>query len=392
LGKSGDEEVIIVDIVTPATMESLVDREHRPSVSIYMPAYRSGTETLQGPIRLGNLLDTARDRLTDMGVEDREADALLRAGHRLVADDDFWQHQEGGLALFMAPDLTAWYRLPVEFHENVVVGDSFHVTPLWPIVGGGTLFYVLALSRNEVRLLWADRYRIGDVDLPDDLPTSLAEALWFEDPESQLQHRSSDRTGRGRVVARFHGHGVPEERDEARLVRFLRAVDRGIHDLIDPEDPLVLAGVDEIVGMYRKVSDHRTIVDDFVRGNPDRTALTDLHEPALAAVDPVLRRPREEDAAALGADPDRGAFTVEDVLGAALAGRVAAVFLPEGRHVWGSADAAGGNVDVREEAGADDADLLDLIGVATWTRSGRVHVVDPEDVPGDGTVAAVLRY
>ncbi|NNL12787.1 MAG: hypothetical protein HKO82_03750, partial [Acidimicrobiia bacterium] len=41
---------------------------------------------------------------------------------------------------------------------------------------------------------------------------------------------------------------------------------------------------------------------------------------------------------------------------------------------------------------AGDVDLLDAAAAQAWLRGGTVFAVAPDEVPGDGHLAAVLRY
>ena len=59
------------------------------------------------------------------------------------------------MALFRAPGFTQVFHLPRAFPERCAVGDRFFLKPLLPLVAEDDVFYVLALSRNEVRLLEA---------------------------------------------------------------------------------------------------------------------------------------------------------------------------------------------------------------------------------------------
>ena len=381
-----------MDIIDTTTIAELTDGRDGPCVTIYMPTHRSGRETRQGPIRLGNLLDDARAELVELGMRSPDADSFLSDAADLRDDEVFWQHQEDGLAVFVDAEDTRTYRLPSSFDEMVVVGEAFHVKPLWPVVSGEPPFFVLAMSRNAIRLLWGDRYRVGDVHLPEEIPTSLAEALWFYDPEKQLQHHAADRAGRRRVVAEFHGHGVPEENDEAHLERYLRAVDGGVRTLIGQDDLLLLAGVDELTARFRSVSQHPAIVDESIPGNPDETPRRELHDAALEVMAPLLTGDRAADVNAFHAAGDRAVSTIPDAVGAALAGRVASIFVPLDRRVWGEVAESGMEVEVHDERQPGDRDLLDLAGVATWSSGGTVHAVPTEEVPGDGPVAALLRY
>lgn len=382
-----------MDIITTATMNELLGEGSTPAVSVFLPTHRSGRETAQDPIRLKNLLDTAQKDLEESGMRPPEASALLEEAAALIQEGPFWQHQEEGLAVFVNPAGTRTFRVPIEFPELVTVGDAFHTKPLWPVVtGSNEVFYLLALSRNLVRLLWVDRFRVGEVDLPDDIPSSLAEALWFEDPEKQLQHHGSGRAGQGRVTAAFHGHGVPEERGEARLEAFLRAVDQGIGHLIETQSPLMLAGVEEITGLYRKVSKHGNLLGDSIGGNPDLEDPRQLHEKAMPLLAPLLRQTLDEDAAAFHGAGELAISDVGEAIQAANAGRVAAVTVPVGTQIWGRVDAETHEVDIHEEREPGDRDLFDAAASAAWLTGARVHVVAPDEVPGPGPLAAVLRY
>lgn len=393
IGNVDQEGIWTVDIITTATMNDLLGEGATPAVSVFLPTHRSGRETAQDPIRLKNLLDTARQDLEQSGIRPPEASALLEDAEVLIQEGTFWQYQEEGLAVFVNPAGTRTFRVPIEFPELVTVGDTFHTKPLWPVVtGGNEVFYLLALSRNLVRLLWVDRFRVGDIDLPDDIPRSLAEALWFEDPEKQLQHHGSGRTGQGRVTAAFHGHGVPEERGEARLEAFLRAVDQGVGHLIETQSPLVLAGVEEITGLYRKVSKHGNLLDDTIGGNPDLEEPRRLHEKALPVLEPLLRQTFEEDAAAFRGAGELATSDVGEATQAAHAGRVASLTVPVGIQVWGRIHADTHEVEIHDEWEPGDRDLLDAAASAAWLTGARIHAVAPDEIPGPGPLAAVLRY
>jgi hypothetical protein len=389
IGHTRNEEVDALDTITAATMRSLVDHRSNPSVSLYMPTHRAGQETQQDPIQLRNLLDRAQHELTEAGNRSPDARELLKPARRLIDESDFWRHQEDGLALFLSPERMETFRLPQSFGPFVNVATGFHVKPLWPIVGGD-LFYVLALSRNQIRLLWSDRYRIGNVALPPDTPKSLAEALWYDDSEKQLQHHVGMRTGRDRGVAVFHGHGSADQPDVAKLEKYLRAIDHGVRTLIDPESLLVIAGAVEIASRYRKVSGHPSVVEQIVAGNPEHSSADQLRRRAAGIVEPLMTKAVVADAEIFLAAGKRAVSTVEQTVAAALTGRVATLFIPIGVQAWGQVH--NGAVTRHDERMAGDRDLLDLAGAATWSTGGAVYAREPDEIPGKGRVAATLRY
>ncbi len=372
-----------------ANVRSLIAWDRPPCVSIYLPTERVGRATRQGPIRLRNLLTLAAERLVEAGWRGPEADALLADARGLIDDATFWGHQEHGMALFAAPGRSEVFRLPITVAEFVAVGETFHVKPLIRAVSEDRRFALLALSRNRVRLAAGTRTSIAEIPLPDDAPVSMEEALWFVDDEKQLQHHGADRTGRGEVTARFHGHGTPDEKGDERDRAFLRAVDGVVTRLIERDVPLVPAGVDELIARYRTVSAHPVLSEQAVSGNPDQLSLEDLHELAWPIVDQLVRDLRREDESRFGV---AGLEGLASVLPAALVGRIAVVFVAGDVALWGRTADCGRSIELADDPAPGDRDLLDLVAAAVWTRGGRVHVVPGAEIPGPDVIAAVPRY
>lgn len=380
-----------MDLVTADTLKELIDQEEGPLVSLYLPTHRKGAETRQDPIRLKNVLDEAQHWLAGSGLRTPEVEEVLAPIVALVDDFDFWQHQEEGLALFTSGRGLRSLRVPVDVPEVAIVTDRFHVKPLWPVLHGtDQMVHVLALSRNQVRLLWSTRYEVGEVDLPSDLPQSLADALWFEDPESQLQHHGSGRAGAGRVTATFHGQGQPSADEEDRLERFLRAVDKGLTHILESDAPLLLAGVEEVTAVFRKVGGHKNILEDTIEGNPDHLESHQLHEKLLPCIEPLLDQTYRSDAEAFHAAGDQASSGISDVTQAAREGRIDAVFVQADTFLWGRVGDSG--VEVHDDREAGDCDLFDRVAAMVWTQGGRVHAVPGPDIPGIGDVAALLRW
>ncbi|HSM01970.1 MAG TPA: hypothetical protein VK960_05980 [Acidimicrobiia bacterium] len=370
---------------------ALLEHSGGTVVSIYLPTHRSGPETRQDPIRLKNLLSEARAELVELGMRGPEADRLLEPARALVEDHNFWQHQSGGLGLFLDDGMRS-YRVQEVFEAGVMVGDAFHVKPLLRVMSRGEQFNVLALSENQVRLLWGTRDRVGQVDLPDDVPESLAAALWFEDPERQLQFRQAARADAGKGAI-FHGHGGGKDQPHEELERFFRAVDGGVRQLLRPDVPLVLAGVERLLPIYRRVTAHDLVMDDEVTGNPDRLTPEELHARAWEIARPWFDRERQEVVDILVADAERRIDSVPEAIAAARAGRVGAVIVASDAAVWGDPGTDDGGPEVHDERQAGDRDLLDVVVADTWTRSGgSVWVVPSEEMPGSAPVAALLRY
>jgi hypothetical protein len=353
-----------VDLVTRDEVVALA-RVDGPCVSVFMPTHRHGPETLQGPIRLRNLADQAARTLTDDGHDAPLVDQLLGPVRALIDDADFWQHQSDGLAVFAAPGWSWHARVPLDLREEVTVAPSFRVAPLIPLLSGGGRFFLLAVSQNAIRLFDAGRHRISELDLGP-IPASIDEALAHEDPERQLQVRSS-----GGPAGQFHGHGAGDEVDKATIERFLRAVDHGLRERIGPSDqPLVLASVAYYLPIFQAVSSYPNLVDAAVEGNPDHRSAEELHAAAWPIVEERFTAGLERELDRFGTASGTGltATDPDEVAAMAQQGRVDTLLVADG---------------VEPDARVDAA-VLD-----TLVNGGRV--VGVEAAVADTPAAALLR-
>ena len=381
----------MIDIISTDDLRSLAAASGDYLVSIYLPTHRAGTDVKQDPIRFKNLLVQARAELDSLGVRGPDIERLLASATALHDDQDFWANTESGLALFTNGARMWTYRLPNTVSELAVAAERFHIKPLLPSVATEDLFYVVALSQNEVRLLRGTRLQLSEIALGH-IPASLAEALRFDDREPQLQSHASSRTGGGNVVATFHGQGAGKDAKRVDLARFLRAVDTGFREIVgNVSAPLVLAGVDEVISHYRKVSGYHHIVAGHVSGNPQQTSVRELHEQAWPLVQPLLdaNQRREHDAVSSGSVPTLTSLAA--VVGAASEGRVASLFVQQGVQRWGNYDSERRATEVHDPRLPGDRDLLDIAAVETLGHGGNVFVVPESKLPGTTPITATLR-
>lgn len=384
-----------MDILNRQRIRALSEVREGPCVSIYLPTHRKSRGIEQDPIRLKNLLTEAEKQLIDSGSRSPIAQQMLEPAVELLDDIDFWQHQSDGLALFLADDFLLGYRLPFTFEELVVVTDRFHIKPLLPILSGDGRFYVLALSQNSVRLLHGTRFGISEVEL-EDVPESLAEALWANDVERQLQHHTSASAGSmrdGRMM--FHGHGVVKDDKKENILRYFQQIDTGLQDVLgDDSAPLVLAGVDYLLPIYRQANSHPSLLEDNIEGNPEELSEKELHHKAWVLVEPVFQMAQQE-ARARYADltgTDRISKGIRNIVTGAYCGWVDTLFVAVGVHRWGVFDPSSNTVHLNAGAAPGRQDLLDVAAVETLAHGGTVYAVEPDKVPEDAPAAAIFRW
>ena len=375
-----------MDIFDRSHLEDLLQAQAQPCVSIFLPTHRAGREVQQDPIRLKNLLREAEKRLSELGA--RSANGITTAAHDLVSDSYFWRHQGDGLALFLSPTHHRQYRLPASFEELVVVADHFHLKPLLPLMSSTEHFYVLGLSQKYVKLFRGGRFSVGEVQL-DGVPDSLADALRFDDREPSLQSHG------GRTTAIFHGQGLGKDDPKDDIKRYFRQIDAGLHEILRGErSPLVLAGVDYLLPLYREITQYPNVIAEGVVGSPEHVSVNELHAEAWKLVAAQFSQHRSAAKAHYlsVANTPQGSSDVKRVIRAAHQGRVESLFVAVGEHLWGRWNPETDAIQINDQSRAGDVDLLDAAAAQAWMHGGSVFAVAPGEVPGDGKLAAVLRF
>lgn len=388
-----------MDTITQAQLRSLAESGTAPAVSIFMPTHRAGSGIRQDPIEFKNLLRDAENRLAERGMRPTEAHDLMAPAWALLEDPDIWASNLDGLAIFVSPGHFRGFRLPIAPAPLVHVNDRFHVKALLPILADRE-FFVLAVSKHDSHLLRCTRTSCERIALPKDVETNVEKVREGKGEHAGSTVRHSDGMGGGGAgqggAGTFHGESMEIERRLSEDMRFtFRQVDDGVFRVIDnPEAPFVLAGDIHVTPVYREVSKLKHIVEDTIRGNQDITPDEELHARALEILEPVWHKELNAEQETFGTALAQGKASrdVEEIVLAALDGRVNTLFVAPEERRWGRVHEESRQVEQHETEAPEDEDLLDWATVKTLQTSGRVLVVGRDHVPGDGPIAAVLRY
>jgi hypothetical protein len=390
-----------VSIINLWKLQDLLSQGSQSSqvcISLYMPTHPVGRAQQQDPIRFKNLLSKAQAELEKRGLRLPEINALIEPAENLLNDQTFWQHQDQGLAIFMAEGVFESYPLPFSADPLVVVADNFHIKPLLPLVSGDENFYILALSQNEIRLLHCDRMNVTEVEL-ENVPTSLQEALRMDDPERQFQFHTGTAASSGSAGTRpaiFHGQGAPDDGTKIDILRYFQKVNRGLMALLrDEQVPLVLAGVDYLIPIYRVANDYHYLIEESITGNPEELSAQQLHQSAWRLVSPIFQKnlhtSLDRYQELVGANNPLASRQIEEIVPAAFNGRISVLFVTLGKQIWGTYQQDQMTVAIHPEVQSGDQDLLDLAAVQTIMNGGKVYALEPERMP-EALIAAIFRF
>jgi hypothetical protein len=381
-------------LMTKDDLQRLMQVRDQWCISVFMPTHPDTAQMEQDQIRFKNLIRQTEKSMVAMDLPAKSLDPVLQQCRQLLQDISFWRYTADGLALFLSAEHFQTYRLPLKFEELVVAANRFHVKPLLPLFSSDGRFHILALSQKQVRMLQCSRYRAMELDLPE-LSGGLKEVLKYDDSGKELQFHTETPGTDGRRPALFHGHGVGVDDAKDEIVQYFRQVDTVTWKILQNETaPLVLAGVDYLLPLYRSVASYGNLVDGGIPGNPDGLSIQALHAKAVEIVQSYFTKNQEDATARLQQYAGTGLASddLRQIVPAAFQGRVDVLFVATGQQSWGTIDPDGTQVKLEKNASAGSEDLLNVIAVETLMHGGQVYAVQPNQVPLTGPAAALFRF
>jgi hypothetical protein len=370
--------ILPTDIPTHAQLDRLLAAREPSSVSIYLPTdpvSRGDAERIE----LKNLAGEASRQLREAGAARDDVGAVEDELADLVDDDEFWRYQGRSLAVLLTPTTTTTFRLPSNLVALVEVSDRFHLKPLLRAVTFPHTAFVLALSQSGVRLLEiAPELEPAEIAVPE-LPKDVASAVG----KSSIR----DRAPSGRIQG--------AEGQKTRMRPYARQIDQALRPLLNGLDlPLILAAAEPIDSIYRSVNTYPHLLASSLPGNPDTSSDAELTAGARGMLDDLyaaeLRSIRET--YALRASQRRASADIADVARAATYGLVDTVLVDIDEVVPGEVDEETGAITVDDANDAVNYGVVDEIARRVWLNGGQVLAVRRDDIPGNGSVAAILRY
>jgi hypothetical protein len=365
-----------------------------PCVTLLLPPNRPGGSEEAPATLLKTVLHEATNKLAARRVEESLIDEVLEPLRQLSHEDESLAGANRPRAIFRSPGLLRQFDLPVAppHVRACTVGGCFWIRPILNSIALPPHIYVLEVTKNAVALLGCSFNAVTAIELPKGIPSTLDEAMGFDQPDHELVNRSSAGPSKGSMPGVKFGTGSGRELKHAHLYDFYRLIDRGLNELLRwNQAPLILTGVDEDIAIYRSINTYSHLSEQAIYGSPGATTtstrvLRDAHQMALLDVQRraaiALADAKERFA------PGRFSAHVAAILEAAVEGRVSDLYLDENAERIGNFDgrAFGGRTNWHEE------DLLNVAAIETLMRSGAVHSL-PSHLMADGAAAvASFRY
>lgn len=273
-----------------------------PCISILLPMDTAREQLAQNPVRLKNAMRVVEGLVRDKGVDAEQARALLDPMREFKADLEDWSGDHQGLAIFRSAEVLRAFRVPLQLGEWVSIADHFYVKPLLPLLHSDQTFYILALSQKHIRLLRCTGHSSEEIPLPESVPKTLWEDSQTEKPDHDQKNRGAAGPSTGSMKGVMSSTNTDREARDEYLLHFYKHVSQGVAERLKDENaPLVIAGVDYEVALFRRENTYPHLAEDAVHGAADGLKGGELHRRALQAVQPYFEAPLKQNTSAFRA-------------------------------------------------------------------------------------------
>lgn len=383
-------------MITRKELLELSKVQETTCISIFIPAHRAGQATLEGEdvIQLKNQLKEVRKRLEEEKIEEHKIESFEKPLHDLIEDSEFWRNQSDGLAIFLSDGLVKTYTVPISFEPTTYISNEFYLLPLISLFNEEGIFYLLSLATREVRLYEGNKYAITEIDIKDLVPGRLEDAVGY-DYEQKTMTFDSQKGDKGE--ASFHGHDGGQAEEKAEMKLFFRAINDGLMKILKPDEkpPMIICALDSHFALYKEVNTYKNLFPDNLSGNPADIDPISMHDEAKEMLHSHFTKDRnaKKELFHQALSNGRASTNIQDIVPAALDGRIDTLFVKKGSDLYGIYDATRQKTEIREKNERPNVSILNLIALKTFDQGGNIYFEDDEGMP-DETVEtnAIYRY
>lgn len=253
-------------------IEKMLAERGKPCVSIIIPTKRLGREREQNHELVEKAIKRAQILVKHSPWTKEQIQLLLQRLSVLQSRIEQLRLEEG-LAIFISPEIFKIYCIPVSVTEKVILGDSFEFRDLIYINQFLRPYYLLTVSRRRVRLFKGSGRELQEI-LNDDFPRRYADDYEYSRPAIASSSSSALKSfERDRSIL-----------SDTRTRAFFQQADGVLNKYLDQQAPLFVAGVEEEIADFEKVTAHSRQIKGKIRGNYDVDAVHPLAETAWSKI------------------------------------------------------------------------------------------------------------
>ncbi len=372
-------------------LKKLAEAEESPAISIFVSRPSRSASPIQSQTRIKNAFASAEHSALAAGHTQETVKAMFEPARRLVSECFLWDHRAKTLVVFISPSMTIVDQVPIETHRSVYVSDRFYIKPLLGLLLENRHIYVLALSRNQIRLIEGDP-NYGLVVLEQHFKDDT-----FPDKRSlELSTGSPTRSPNGaRRTPLYHGHAKEIDNGHIRERDFVKKIDNIVNNRIsDSASSLVVAAVTRLGATYRQISQYPSLMTTTIEGNPNKLTPNELLDRAWPIVESHFRERQLQEVAQFqdAKGTEISSDDIRKVVPASCNARVDKLFMRRGEQIWGRYDKTNEQVSWAAPESKDARDLLNFAATNSLRQGADVFLLPPECMPTDKPLAALFRY
>jgi hypothetical protein len=389
-----EPEEVLGDLTKDIFIE-LASYEQAPCLSIFLPTHKAGVEVNEQVdlIAFKSTLQQAEKMLVEQNAAAAVIDRILKPGYDLLRNDKFWYSLSDGLAIYMADGFFRYIKLRAPLIQHVRVNSSFYVSPLMPFMVRPEYFYILDIAKKFPRFYRADSIGIEHLQV-EELPSGVDDVVHLEEKGDNALFRTGGKGGTG--SANFHGIGAGRPDDKENIRIYLEEVDDTIWQshLNKEHVPLLLAGQDFLIPIYRSVSDYKHIWPEALTGNHHQQSDNELYEEAMQLMKPYFEQPLNRALEDYGnkSATDLTSVNISKIIPATYYARVSRLFVRKGSRIWGTFNEQDNKLDILDKESDTMDDLIDKAVIKTIQNGGEVYFMEANEMPEQGELAAIFRY
>ena len=368
-----------IDVPSQDEISRLASIREPACVSIYVHATAGPDASDIARIEVHTRLRSATELLEAAGTDSDTIESIRASVESLLIERDFWRRNTRTLAIFVNGTSLVTFHVANRLLGLVEVSDRFAITPVLHATTFARSAFVLALSQNAVRLIKVSpaspAIEIVVPDLPHDLKTTVA--LDLTNDRQTLAHLRTS------------------EDPKVRMTEFAQAVDRALHPVVADSDlPLILAAAEPLASIYHSVSSYSRTVAKMISGNPEQKSALELAASATPILDAADSAELATQIARFHESMSRGLAdnTLTGVSLAATSRAIDTLLVDIDRRIPGRIDELTGIITRNEDEKERPYDVIDEIVRRALSSDARILAVRGPEVPGNGPVAAILRF
>jgi len=272
----------MIRLPTKTQLSALQDWREPNCVTVYAPYIESNSSGKNpNQTQLKVLLKEAEGILLDKHLSQRDVDFILDPGLKMLDGEEFTTSSKHGLVLFLHHDFFDYYHLPTDDVEKaVIVGKGFKLRPITKLLEFNLVYYILTISCNGMQLLKGDSYHIKRVKFQK-IPKTMLQELNIDEFQKPRGLHTVANVSKGKGSKVYHGEFEKSQINKDMLTTFFRRINTRLYRAIKGKQiPLILAGVDYLLPIYRKVNTYPYLVSEDIKGSMEHTSLDAIREQA----------------------------------------------------------------------------------------------------------------